>query len=65
MLKDIFFGFFIFVLGFIFTGLFASLLDGGKPEFSYYYGIIFSILYLSSVIGVCYRKLYKKLDEMK
>ena len=65
MLKDILFGFLVFVVGFIILGLFASIFDGGKPEFSYFYGIIFSVLYLSSIVAICFRKLLRKLDEIR
>lgn len=42
----------IYILGFIISVFSTSFFDGGQIEFSYYYGIMFSILYLSAVVGI-------------
>lgn len=52
MKKPILIGIGIFILGFIISAFFGNLFSSGDVEHSYLSGIIFSILYLSSVIGI-------------
>ena len=53
MMKMLIIGMGIFILGFIVvvlcTGVFS---DSGDVEYSYYYAIIFSILYLCTIVGI-------------
>lgn len=53
----------IFVLGFIITLFFARFFSGEYVEHSYFYGIIFSILYLSAVVGVSTSQILKAIKE--
>lgn len=41
----------IYILGFLITVISAGIFSSGGQS-SYYYGIIFSVLYLSAVVGV-------------
>ncbi|MEL7607363.1 hypothetical protein SDC9_52441 [bioreactor metagenome] len=51
----------IYILGFIIASLSSSIFDGGQIEFSYYYAIIFSILYLSAIVGISTSLILKEL----
>jgi len=55
----------IYILGFIICGLSSSIFDGGQVEFSYYYGIIFSILYLSAIVGISTSLILRELRNNK
>ena len=50
-MKSIIIGLLIYVLGFILVLLSTSIF-GGEGEAVYYNAIIFSILYLSAIIGI-------------
>ena len=52
MKKSILIGIGIFILGFMISAFFGNLFSSGDIEHSYLNGIIFSILYLSSIIGI-------------
>lgn len=51
----------IYILGFILVVLFTSIFDSGRVEFSYYYAIVFSILYLSAIVGISTSFILKEL----
>lgn len=51
-MKSVMIGIGIYILGFIIIVLCADIISGSNSEISYYYGIIFSILYLSAVVGI-------------
>lgn len=64
-MKNIFIGIGIYILGFIIAIISSSFWDSGNVEYSYYYGIIFSVLYLASVVGVCTSLIIKHIKEIK
>jgi len=45
----------------IVSGLSSSIFDGGQVEYSYYYTIIFSILYLSAIVEISTSLILKEL----
>jgi len=61
-MKSFFLGVGIYVLGFI-VATFCANIFNPPAEYSYYYGIIFSVLYLAAVVGVCTSLVLKKLDQ--
>lgn len=52
-MKSLLVGIGIYILGFFLTASCASLFDSGNAEYSYYYAIVFSILYLCATVSVC------------
>ena len=60
-MKSLIVGVGIYILGFILVTLCTSIFSSGNAEFSYYYAIVFSILYLSSVVGVSTSLILKEL----
>jgi Kef-type K+ transport system membrane component KefB len=62
-MKSIIVGVVIYILGFILVALCSSIFDSGNVEFSYYYGIIFSILYLSAIVGISTKLILKELRK--
>ena len=62
-MKSVFIGIGIYVFGFILVGLCANRFDSGNVEFSYYYAIIFSILYLSAIVGISTSLILKELKR--
>lgn len=64
-MKTVKIGIGIFVLGFIVTLFCASIFNSGNVEYSYYYGIIFSILYLCAVVGISTSLVIKELRTIK
>ncbi len=63
MKKSVFIGILVYVFGFILVSLCSKIFDGGKVEFSYYYAIVFSILYLSAIVGVSTSLILKELKR--
>jgi len=63
--KSVFIGIGVYVFGFILVGLCSNMFDSGNVEFSYYYGIIFSILYLSAIVGISTSLILKELKRNK
>jgi hypothetical protein len=63
--KSIFIGVGIYVFGFILVSLCANIFDSGNVEFSYYYAIVFSILYLSSIVGISTSLILKEFKRNK
>ena len=61
MKKSVLIGILVYVFGFILVSLCSKIFDGGKVEFSYYYAIIFSVLYLSAIVGVSTSLILKEL----
>jgi hypothetical protein len=64
--KSIFIGIGVYVFGFILVSLCSYTFDNGNVEFSYasiYYGILFSILYLSAIIGISTSLILKELKR--
>ncbi|MDV3426057.1 MAG: hypothetical protein LIR50_02560 [Bacillota bacterium] len=64
MKKAILIGISIFIFGYLLITLFSSILCGDYPEYSYYYAIVFSILYLSAVVGVLASLILKELKRI-
>lgn len=62
MKKSILIGTGIFVLGFIISVLCGNFWANGNVEHSYLNSIIFSILYLSSVIGISTTLILKEIN---
>ncbi|NNU78579.1 hypothetical protein [Clostridium estertheticum] len=65
MKKIILVGTGIFILGFIVSGFCGNLFSSGDVEHSYLNGIIFSILYLSSVIGISTTLILKEIKTTR
>ncbi len=65
MIKSIIIGLGIFILGFPIVSLSSSLFNSGNAEYSYYYAIIFSILYLSSIVGFSTSMILNELRTLK
>ena len=63
MLKSIALGIGIFILGFIVATLGSGIFNSGSAEFSYYYAIIFSILYLCAIVGISTSLILKELKK--
>ena len=61
MKKPVLIGILVYVFGFILVSLCSEIFYGGKIEFSYYYAIIFSVLYLSAIVGVSTSLILKEL----
>lgn len=53
----------VFIIGFIISSTGSSFLNGDSAEFSYYSAIIFSVLYLSGVVGVATSLILKALEK--
>ncbi len=60
-MNSVMLGIGIYILGFIISVLSSGIFDGGQVEFSYYYTIIFSILYLSAIVGISTSLILKEL----
>lgn len=65
MKKLILIGSSIYILGYILVVFSSSIVDSGVVENSYYYGIIFSILYLSAIVGVSTLLILKELRKIQ
>lgn len=52
VIKNILMGIGVFVFGFVLVTLCSSIFESGNVEFSYYYGITFSVLYLSAIMAI-------------
>lgn len=65
MKKSIIIGVSIYILGFILVVFSSSIINSGNAEYSYYYGIIFSILYLSSIVGISTSIILRELKRIK
>lgn len=64
MKKSILVGIGIYIFGYITIFLcIAIFLREVEAEFSYYYGIIFAILYLSAVVGISASLILKELKN--
>lgn len=50
--KSVLIGIGIYVFGFVLACLSSAIFYSGNAENSYYYGIIFSVLYLSAIVGI-------------
>lgn len=62
-MKSVLIGIGIFIMGFIISIAGSNFFDGGSAEFSYYTAIVFSILYLSGVVGVATSLILKVLEK--
>lgn len=61
LVRSIFIGIGVYIFGFILVILCSSIFNSGNAEFSYYYAIIFSILYLSAIVGISTSLILKEL----
>lgn len=62
-MKSVFIGIGIYILGFILITLCSGIFDSGNVQFSYYYAIVFSILYLSAIVGISTSLILKELKR--
>ena len=62
-MKSVLIGIGVYVFGFILVTLCSSIFNSGNDEFSYYYAIIFSILYLSAIVGISTSLILKELKR--
>lgn len=63
MIKSIFIGIGVYIFGFILVTLCSGIFNSGNAEFSYYYAIVFSILYLSAIVGFSTSLILKELKR--
>lgn len=63
--KSIIIGIAVFVLGFLLSVLLGNAFSNGIAENSYYYGIIFSVLYLSSILAISTTVLIEEIRKAK
>jgi vacuolar-type H+-ATPase subunit I/STV1 len=64
MKKSILIGISLYIFGFIFVIVCTTIFNSDKNvEHSYYYAIIFSILYLCSIVGVSTSLILKELRK--
>jgi len=61
-MKTFLLGIGVYVLGYLVIGLCAANISP-TAELSYYYAIVFSVLYLSAVVAVCTSLVLKKLES--
>lgn len=52
MKKPLLLGIGVYILGFIIVTISVFIFGRNKVEYSYYYAIIYSILYLSSIVTI-------------
>jgi hypothetical protein len=64
-MKSVVIGIGIYIFGFILVILCSSVFNSGNAEFSYYYAIVFSILYLSAIVGISTSLILKELKRKK
>lgn len=62
-MKSVLIGIGVFIVGFIISIIGSNFFDGGSAEFSYYTAIVFSVLYLSGVVGVATSLILKALEK--
>lgn len=62
-MKQVILGAGIYILGFILVSLCSNFFAGNNVEHSYYYGIIFSILYLATIVGISTDLILKKVEK--
>jgi hypothetical protein len=62
-MKSVFIGIGVYIFGFILITLCSSVFNSGNAEFSYYYAIVFSILYLSAIVGISTSLILKELKR--
>lgn len=63
-MKSVLIGIGVFIVGFIISIIGSNFFDGGSAEFSYYTAIVFSVLYLSGVVGVATSLILKALEKI-
>lgn len=63
MKKSILIGIAIYIFGYFLSTLFASILSGDYAEYSYFYAIVFSTLYLSAIVGISVSLILKELKN--
>jgi hypothetical protein len=62
-MKSVLIGIGVYILGFILVTLCADIFNSGNVEISYYYAIVFSILYLSAIVGISTSPILKELKR--
>lgn len=63
-MKSFLIGVAVYIFGFILVLICSNLFDS-KDQYAYYYAIIFSILYLCSVIGISTSLILNQIKEQK